>query len=117
MKIKLDHNLSRHLRVALEAFGHDVDTAFDEDLARSPDKELLYEASEQGRILFTLDTDFPNLKRYPPQRHAGVIVFRPTRQGALAVSKIVEAFVRSADLTKYRRRTAVVERTRIRIFK
>ena len=31
--------------------------------------------------------------------------------------KIVEAFVRSADLKKYRKRTAVVERTRIRIFK
>ena len=30
MKIKLDHNLSRHLRISLEAFGHDVDTAFDE---------------------------------------------------------------------------------------
>jgi predicted nuclease of predicted toxin-antitoxin system len=62
MKSKLDHNLSRHLRSALEAFGHDVDTAFDEGLARSPDKEILYEAPAQDRILFTLDTDFLNLK-------------------------------------------------------
>ena len=83
MKIKLDHNLSRHLRSSLEAFGHDVDTAFDEDLARSSDREVLYEASAQDRILFTLDTDFLTLKAYPPKRHAGVVVFRPTRQGAL----------------------------------
>jgi predicted nuclease of predicted toxin-antitoxin system len=117
MKIKLDHNLSRHLRVTLEAFGHDVDTAFDEGLAGATDKEILHEASEQGRILFTLDKDFLNLKTYPPKRHAGVIVFRHARQGAIAVTKMVEAFVRSADLTKYRRRTAVVERTRIRIFR
>ena len=117
MKIKLDHNLSRHLRISLEAFGHDVDTAFDEGLARSTDREILYEASAQDRILFTLDTDFLNLKAYPPKRHAGVVVFRPTRQGALAVKKIVEAFVRSSDLEKYRRRTAIVERTRIRILK
>ena len=94
-----------------------MDTAFDEGLAQATDKEVLHEASAQDRILFTLDTDFLNLKVYPPQRHGGVVVFRPTRQGALAVTKIVEAFVRSADLKKYRRRTAIVERTRIRIFK
>jgi predicted nuclease of predicted toxin-antitoxin system len=117
MKIKLDHNLSRHLRDTLTKFGHDVDTAFDEGLARAMDKEVLHEASNQGRILFTLDTDFLNLKTYPPQKHSGLVVFRPARQGALAISNIVEAFVRSADLKKYRRRTAVVERTRIRIFR
>jgi hypothetical protein len=117
MKVKLDHNLSRHLRVAFEAFGHDVDTVFDEGLARATDKEVLHAALADDRILFTLDTDFLNLKRYPPKGHAGVVVFRPTRQGAVAVMKIVEAFVRSADLRKYRKRTALVERTRIRIFK
>lgn len=117
MKIKLDHNLSRHLRDTLERFGHDVDTAFDEGLAGATDREVLHEASNESRILFTLDTDFLNLKTYPPSTHSGVVVFRPTRQGALAVRKIVEAFVRSADLAKYRERTAVVERTRIRIFK
>ena len=117
MKIKLDHNLSRHLRDTLEKFGHDVDTAFDESLAGATDKEVLHEASNQARILFTLDTDFLNLKTYPPGNHGGVVVFRPTRQGALAISRIVEAFVRSADLKKYRRRTALVERTRIRIFR
>lgn len=117
MKIKLDHNLSRHLQADLESFGHDVDTAFDEGLARATDKEVLLTASEQSRVLFTLDTDFLNLKSYPPKDHAGVVVFRPSRQGALAIIKFVKDFVRSADLKKYRRRTAVVERTRIRIFK
>jgi len=117
MKIKLDHNLSRHVRGVLEAFGHDVDTAFDEGLARATDREVLHEASQQDRILFTLDTDFLNLKAYPPRKHGGVVVFRPTRQGATAVTRIVEAFVRSADLKKYCKRTAIVERTRIRIFR
>ena len=85
--------------------------------ARATDKEVLREASEQSRILFTLDTDFLNLKSYPPKEHSGVVVFRPKRQGALEIIKVVKDFVRSADLRKYRRRTAVVERTRIRIFR
>ena len=65
MKIKLDHNLSRHLQAALEVFGHHVDTAYDEGLERATDKEVLRKASDQNRILFTLDTDFLNLKLYP----------------------------------------------------
>jgi predicted nuclease of predicted toxin-antitoxin system len=68
MKIKLDHNLSRHLRDALGKFGHDVDTAFDEGLAGATDKEVLHEASEQSRILFTLDADFLNLKHIHQNR-------------------------------------------------
>jgi len=80
-------------------------------------ERFLHEATKQGRILFTLDTDFLNLKTYPPRKHSGVVVFRPARQGARAVTKIIEAFVRSADLTKYRKRTAIVERTRIRVFR
>lgn len=86
-------------------------------LARSTDKEVLYKASDEDRILFTLDTDFLNLKTYPPKDHSGVVVFRPMRQGAQAVRKMVEAFVRSADLKKYRSRTAIVEHRRIRIFR
>ena len=117
MKVKLDHNLSRHLQKTLEAFGHDVDTAFDEGLARATDKEVLHEATAQDRILFTLDRDFLNLKRFPPKRHAGVVVFRPRRQGAVAVTKMVVAFVRSVDLKRFHKRTVLVERTRIRIFK
>ena len=38
MKIKLDNNLSRHLQESLEKFGHDVDTAFGEGLARATEK-------------------------------------------------------------------------------
>ena len=50
MNIKLDHNLSRHLRDTLEKFGHDVDTAFDEGLAGATDKEILHEASSQAEF-------------------------------------------------------------------
>jgi len=35
--------------------------------------------------VFTLDKDFLNLEVYPPDSHRGVVVFRPPRQGALAV--------------------------------
>jgi len=117
MKVKLDQNLSQHLRDDLTTLKHDVDTVLDQGLSGATDPEVLKAATSHDRILFTLDTDFLDLKRYPLDSHSGVIVFRPPRQGALTVAKFVKAFVRSADLEKYYRRTTVVERRRARILK
>lgn len=116
MKIKLDQNLSIQLRDVLESLNHDVDTVFEEGLTGAEDTAVL-QAASQHRILFTLDTDFLNLKVYPPSTHNGIVVFRPTRQGALPLTKFVKAFVLSNDLRRHRRRTTIVERTRIRVFK
>lgn len=117
MKIKLDQNLSIHLREILAALNHDVDTVFDEGLTGVDDGVVLKAASLQDRILFTLDTDFLNLKAYPPRSHSGIVVFRPPRQGALTLMKFVRAFVLSSDLRRHHGRTTIVERTRIRVFK
>jgi predicted nuclease of predicted toxin-antitoxin system len=117
MKIKLDQNLSIHLRKVLAALNHDVDTVFDEGLTGVDDESVLKAASLQDRILFTLDTDFLNLKAYPPASHSGIVVFRPPRQGALTLGRFVKAFVLSNDLRRHRRLTTIVERTRIRVFK
>jgi hypothetical protein len=117
MKIKLDQNLSQYLRDDLAALKHDVDTVLDQGLSGATDPNVLKAATSHQRILFTLDTDFLDLKEYPPDSHCGVVVFRPPRQGALAVAEFVRAFVRSANLGKYYRRTTVVERRRARILK
>jgi predicted nuclease of predicted toxin-antitoxin system len=117
MKIKLDQNLSQYLREDLTALKHDVDTVFEQGLLGAADPEVLKAATSHDRILFTLDNDFLNLEIYPLDSHSGVVVFRPSRQGALAVAEFVRAFVRSADLEKYYRRTTVVERRRARILK
>ena len=69
MKIKLDQNLSIHLRESLAELDHDVDTVFDEGLTGVDDVTVLQAASSQDRILFTLDTDFLNLKTYRPGTH------------------------------------------------
>lgn len=109
--------LSVHLVKVLAAFDHDVDTVFDEGLTGVDDVTVLEAASSQNGILFTLDTDFLELKAYPPGTHSGVVVFRPSRQGAHALASFVKAFVLSSDLRRHHKLTTIVERRRIRIFK
>src|SRR2546427_9736206 len=117
MRIKLDQNISQYLRDDLTALNHDIDTVLDEGLSGADDPAVLKAATAEARILFTLDTDFLDLRKYPPKSHRGVVVFRPPRQGALTVAKFRKAFVRSTDLEKYVARTTIVERTRARILK
>jgi len=73
MKLKLDENLSRHLKPVLASLGHDVLTAADESLLSRPDTEIAAAAFNEERILLTLDIEFADLRKYPPGTHPGII--------------------------------------------
>jgi predicted nuclease of predicted toxin-antitoxin system len=115
MKLKLDENLSRHLKPVLAGLGHDVRTAADEDLLSHPDDEVAARASHEGRMLLSLDVEFADLRKYPPGSHPGIILFRPASLGPLSVNRFVEQFVRATDLSGLSSCVAVVEPQRIRV--
>ncbi len=115
MKIKLDENLSRHLKPVLADLGHDVLTAADENLLSRPDTEVAAVSTKEGRMLFTLDVEFADLRKYPPGIHPGIILFRPTSYGPLTVNKFVVDFVRSVNLEDLTSCVAVVDPTRVRV--
>lgn len=115
MKLKLDENLSRHLKPVLSDMGHDVLTAADEGLLSRPDSEVAAGANREGRILLSLDIEFADLRKYPPGSHPGIILFRPASLGPLSVNRFVEGFVRSTDLSRLSGCVAVVERRGIRV--
>jgi predicted nuclease of predicted toxin-antitoxin system len=115
MKLKLDENLSRHLKPVLAGFGHDVLTAADEGLLSKPDTTIAEAARSEGRMLFTLDVEFGDLRKYPPGSHPGVVLFRPVSLGPLGVNEFIAAFVRRTDLASLAGCVAVVERDRMRV--
>jgi len=115
MRIKLDENLSRHLKTTLAASGHDVLTVADEGLLAQPDHVVAAAAAAEGRVLFTLDLGLADLRRYPPGTHPGIVLFRPSSLGPLEVNRFVAEFVRSQDLEALTGCLAVVEVDRLRI--
>lgn len=115
MKLKLDENLSRHLKPALNGLGHDTLTAADEELLSRPDTEVAAASIKEGRMLFTLDVEFADLRKHPPGMHPGIILFRPPSYGPLTVNGFVIDFVRATDLQKLKTCVAIVEQDRIRI--
>jgi predicted nuclease of predicted toxin-antitoxin system len=61
----------------LQQEGQDVQTTVNEGLTGRSDIEVADAASAEQRILFTLDLEFADLRKYPPGSHPGVILFRP----------------------------------------
>jgi predicted nuclease of predicted toxin-antitoxin system len=115
MKLKLDENLSRHLKPLLTRVGHDVLTAADENLLSTSDTEIAAAALREERMLLTLDVEFADLRKYPPGSHPGIILFRPSSFGPLSVNKFIADFVNSADLSRLTSCVAIVDPVNVRV--
>ena len=115
MKIKLDENISRHLKSILNKKGHETVTAKDEGLLGKPDVEVGHVAKNEGRMLFTLDLEFANLRKFPPGSHPGVVLFRPQSTGPLAVNRFITQFIEETDLDSFSGCLVIVDPTKVRI--
>ncbi len=115
MKIKLDENISRHLKPVITQKGHECVTAEDEGLLSKTDVEVGAAAKGEGRMLFTLDLEFADLHKFPPGSHPGVVLFRPQSLGPLAVNRFITRFVEETDLSSLSGCLVIVDPMRIRI--
>ena len=50
------------------------------ELQGSPDPDIASMCWREGRVLVTLDLDFVNIREYPPENYAGLIVLRVANQ-------------------------------------
>lgn len=74
MKIKLDENIGRRGVDLLKAAGHDVMTVREQSLQGARDETLFRVCADEGRILVTLDHDYGQVLRFPPERSAGLVI-------------------------------------------
>jgi len=81
VKIKLDENLPAELLEILRSAGHDAASVLDEGIAGAEDPALLQHVGSEGRALFTMDKGIADVRAYPPERHAGIVLFRPSTAG------------------------------------
>ncbi|MBL8693227.1 MAG: DUF5615 family PIN-like protein [Planctomycetes bacterium] len=116
MRLKLDENLDVRLTAYFRDRGHDVETVFSEHLSGSADDRLLAECRSESRTLLTLDLDFANPRRFPPQLSSGIVVFRPNRTSLSAMRTLLESSWPAMEQQNLSGRLWIVESTRIRLF-
>ena len=95
-RVKLDENVADLVRDVLQAAGHDVALARDEQLAGVDDERLLAVAVSEGRALVTFDLHFSDIRRHPPAGNPGIVVLRlrdqtldPVRRAGTALAELL----------------------------
>jgi predicted nuclease of predicted toxin-antitoxin system len=77
MKIKIDENLPVDIVTDLRSAGHETDTVADQGLAGGGDSAIMAKVQTDGRAFFTADKGIGDIRKYPPDQYAGIVVFRP----------------------------------------
>jgi len=116
MKVKLDENLGLLGKSLLEADGHDVMTVAEQQLSGAEDESLYQHCRDEGRILVTLDHDFGQTIRFPPETTPGIAVLECS--GRISPSMILARVIELATLLRTKsidRELWIVEPGRIRI--
>lgn len=81
MRFKVDENLPAEIVADLRAAGYDADTVAEEGLAGVADVDLMARVRTKGRTLFTMDKGIGDIRVYPPDQYAGIVLFRPPATG------------------------------------
>ncbi|MCA1718830.1 MAG: DUF5615 family PIN-like protein [Actinobacteria bacterium] len=115
MKIKLDENLGNRAIELFREAGHEVVTVSEQNFGGATDDELIEACRTEGRVLLTLDLDFSNVLRFPPERYAGIAVLRVPHPIDLdTIRERVRVFLKAAPQEELSGRLWIVEQGRIR---
>lgn len=116
MNFKLDENLPAEAATILADAGHDVATVLAEKLGGHADLQLAAACKTEDRALITLDTDFANIRRFPPREYPGLVVLRLARQDTPHVlAPFLRASWRSYRANPCPATSWIVEAHRVRI--
>jgi predicted nuclease of predicted toxin-antitoxin system len=71
-------------------------------------------ARRERRVLITLDRDFSDIRAYPPNDHAGIVVLRPEAQDKHSVEELLQRLLVVLDSDSPAGELWIVEPDRLR---
>jgi predicted nuclease of predicted toxin-antitoxin system len=115
MEFKIDENLPIDAAELLRSAGHDATTVLDQNLGGRSDPDIARICQREGLVIVTLDTDFADIRTYPPERYPGLIVLRLKTQDKLHVLNVLNRLIPALSSEPLQGRLWIVEEERIRI--
>ena len=112
---KIDENLPEEIAVLLREAGYEAVSVQDQGLAGEPDSLIADVCSAEGLVLVTLDLDFSNVQVYPPDRTAGIVVFRVRDQSKPRLLEVLKQALPLLGTEPIEQRLWIVEADRVRI--
>lgn len=115
MLCKIDENVPADAAVLLSRAGHDCKTVYDEELGGAPDERIVEACHAEQRVLITLDLDFADIRRYPPELYPGVIVLRPLTPDLAHTMNLLARAITLLATASVTGRLWIVEPDRVRV--
>jgi hypothetical protein len=90
-------------------------TVEDQGLGGTPDQGIAKVRESEYRILVALDTDFSDIRQYPPGSHPGIIVFRISRHDKVSILSVTRRLLQSLPDQDPSEALWIVDDRRIRV--
>lgn len=115
MRFLIDANLRSIIDLILR-LGYEAEVIRDVGLGSAPDSAVAARAQATQAVLLTRDLDFADVRNYPPEQYAGIVVFRFSDDVvAKEIVRSAEIFLREARfVSQLPGRLAIVEPDRVR---
>lgn len=115
MKFKIDENLPIDIADILFQKGHDAKSVIDQNLSGEDDPDIAAICQNEERTLITLDTDFGDIRTYPPKEYPGIIVFRLKQQDKPHILHTFTSVVYLLSSEPLNKHLWIVDEDRVRI--
>ena len=116
MKFKLNENFGRRTLHLFQTAGHNVKTTSNENMQGRADRRLFEVSCTEQRCLVTLDPDFSDVTRIPPEKSGGIAVIRIPRNPTLAMlEQSIRLFLQMLAKMSVEKNLWIVEAARIRV--
>ena len=115
MQFKIDENLPIEIAELLITAGHNAKTINEQHLQGEKDPALIDVCKGEQRVLVSLDTDFSDIRAYPPEEYSGIIVLRVRIQAKHHVIKVFRSIIPLISREPLVQHLWIIEENKVRI--
>jgi predicted nuclease of predicted toxin-antitoxin system len=115
MRFKIDENLPVEAAESLRQAGHEATTVPQQGLSGEPDEHIALVCQKEALALVTLDTDFAEIRAYPPSQYSGLIVLRLRTQDKSHVLHVLKRLLPLLSTDPLAHYLWIVEEERVRV--
>jgi len=113
--VKLDENLGKSHAKFLRSAGYCTKRVHEQGLSGQSDEEVWSKVCKEHLLFITLDTDFADVRKYPPGSHAGIVMLRPRSHGSRAVLEVLKRLLAHSALEDLRGCLVIADEYRVRV--
>jgi len=115
LAFKADENMPVEATRLLQEAGIDALSVHDQSMVGATDDSISIVCRAENRALITLDLDFADIRAYPPDEFAGLVVLRLERQDKPHVLNVLSRLIPQLNEDELRGKLWIVTERSIRI--